>query len=307
MKIFKNRGDIYFSKFNKEQSAEQKFLLSSLAIIVVFSVIFLLIIGIKSDFSAKKFFKPDQLPTSPQAETEIQEELPRVSGKTNLLTAVSDKDNLLFLYILQVDMDAKAYKISALKADTKSDSVGFNEVFKKSGVANLKNSAEELLDTEIDYYISIDKKELEEIFDEMGSIDYPVLNDVKFSGETNGSSFSIKLNAGEQRLNARQTIGLVRYYLDIENNPSMANDIILSGFSQLLNSKNFGKREEIFKMLTAYADTDITVRDFSSAADTLTVMCSDASSMGVYNAAAEYDEAVIKEESIRKVRGYFVK
>lgn len=55
MRIFKNRGDIYFSKTNKERSAEQKFLIITLAVIVIFTIVFLSAVAIKFDFSAKKF------------------------------------------------------------------------------------------------------------------------------------------------------------------------------------------------------------------------------------------------------------
>lgn len=55
MRIFKNRGDIYFSKTNKKKSTEQKILLIALTVIVLFSVVFMFIVGAKNDFSAKNF------------------------------------------------------------------------------------------------------------------------------------------------------------------------------------------------------------------------------------------------------------
>ena len=45
MRIFKNRGDIYFSKTNKKKSTEQKILLIALTVIVLFSVVFMFIVG----------------------------------------------------------------------------------------------------------------------------------------------------------------------------------------------------------------------------------------------------------------------
>ena len=47
MRIFKNRGDIYFSKTNKKKSTEQKILLIALTVIVLFSVVFMFIVGAK--------------------------------------------------------------------------------------------------------------------------------------------------------------------------------------------------------------------------------------------------------------------
>ena len=68
MRIFKNRGDIYFSKTNKKKSTEQKILLIALTVIVLFSVVFMFIVGAKNDFSAKKFFEPEDLSTTAAAE-----------------------------------------------------------------------------------------------------------------------------------------------------------------------------------------------------------------------------------------------
>ena len=82
MRIFKNRGDIFFSKTNKEKSTEQKILLIALVIIVLFSLVFMICVGAKNDFSVKKFFEPENLSTT-QAVEESTIELPQVSGKTD--------------------------------------------------------------------------------------------------------------------------------------------------------------------------------------------------------------------------------
>ena len=57
MRIFKNRGDIFFSKTNKEKSTEQKILIIALVVIVIFSVIFLFVVGAKNE---NIVFIPDQ-------------------------------------------------------------------------------------------------------------------------------------------------------------------------------------------------------------------------------------------------------
>ena len=68
MRIFKNRGDIFFSKTNKEKSTEQKILLIALVIIVLFSLVFMICVGAKNDFSVKKFFEPENLSTTQAVE-----------------------------------------------------------------------------------------------------------------------------------------------------------------------------------------------------------------------------------------------
>ncbi len=60
MKIFKNRGDIYLSKSRTGADREQHILLGILAAVLLVSVVVVVYVGAKNDFSAKKFFAPDQ-------------------------------------------------------------------------------------------------------------------------------------------------------------------------------------------------------------------------------------------------------
>lgn len=306
MRIFKNRGDIYFSRANKKKSAEQKILITALAATVILTVLFVVFLGVKNDFSIKKFFSPENMPTQSDTTQQEQESLPEVSGKTNVITAVCDDNRLLFICLVQTDMDSKAYKVCALRQDTQLDGSALSSIYESGGIQNVKTAIESTMKISFDYYIAITQTDFEEFFDSMGSVNYPILNDIKFSGGGE-SSYNLKISAGEQNINGKRFVNLIRYYLEEENNSSLANDVCLAALSQLLNSENSAERDELFKAFLATAQTDITVRDFSAASDIITVMSSDYSSMGAYNAAAEYENTAITDETLRKVKGYFVK
>lgn len=307
MRIFKNRGDIYFSKVNKERSAEQKILLTALAVILVFTVVFVTVVGAVNGFSAKKFFAPEQTTQVNNIEEEETVNLPQVSGKKNFVFAVNDDETLLFVSAIQVDLDGSAYKVCTFKAGTVLDGSSLTDLFKNSGVQNVKSALSVALGTDFDYCISIEADAYEELFNTMGSINYPILSDIKYREDNSPASYNIKISAGEQTLDGKRFINLIRYYLDAENNPSQANELILAAMSQQINSENYGKSEELFKAYIATADTDITVRDFSSAGEELQVISSEQKNMGVYNARAEYDGNNITESSMKKIKGYFVK
>ena len=66
MKIFKNRGDIYLSKSRTGADREQHILLGILAAVLLVSVVVVVYVGAKNDFSAKKFFAPDQTVPPPR-------------------------------------------------------------------------------------------------------------------------------------------------------------------------------------------------------------------------------------------------
>lgn len=306
MRILKNRGDIYFSKINKKKSAEQRILITALIVVLVFTIFFVTALAVKYDFSAKKFFAPDNLEMTQITDAE-EEALPQVSGKSNYVVFISSDDDLLFATLVQVDMDNISYKIGNLKANTICDGTSLADVFKQSGAQNAQKAVESLLGTEFDYYISMDNKKFAEFFDELGDFYYPILSDIKYKSSDEDVNYSVKLKSGEQKLDGMQVVNLIRYYLDAQNNSSAANDLILNSLLQQSNSENFAESETLFRHFVTNAETNITVRDFSLAGDKLLVLTDDRTSVNTYSAIAEYDDNSVSNDSLQKLKGYFVK
>ncbi len=309
MRIFKNRGDIYFSKANKEKSTEQKILIIALTVIIIFTIIFVLALCIKNDFSAKKFFEPENLNVTNQSILDDDDvaEVPDVSGKRNYITLVHKDDELLFAALVQVDMDNTSYKTAVLKAGTEVDGNRLNEIYKSSGAENVKKAIDTYIGTDFDFYISMEISEFEDFYNELGSIHYPILNDIKHRESDSPVSYTLKIKAGEQKIDGKHFINLIRYYLDIENSSSQASELLLASLSQQLNKENFADSEKLFRDFVAAADTNISVRDFSLAGDRLTVLGNDLVAKGVYNAQASYDGNRLSDDSLKKIKGYFVK
>lgn len=307
MRIFKNRGDIFFSKTNKEKSSEQKFLITALVVIVVFTLIFVIVTGARNDFSAKEFFKPDDLNVTEEVDTSEELVLPQISGKSNILLLVGDEDNLLFTALYQADMDNVAYKVSALKADTAVENQKLSTLFAKQGPQAVKSAAEVLFGTEIDFYISLDSDKFYELYSTFGEVDYPVISEVRYKNNDVAVPYSVRVKEGEQSLKASQFIGLIRYYLDVEGNTSLANDLLLSLASQQINEENYADRETLFSKFVTAADTDITVMDYSLSADALFVFSNSQVGVKVYNAPAVYSSGTITPDSLKEIKGYFVK
>jgi anionic cell wall polymer biosynthesis LytR-Cps2A-Psr (LCP) family protein len=152
----------------------------------------------------------------------------------------------------------------------------------------------------------MDSKAFSDFFDELGTFSYPILSEIKFKSTDDDVAYSVKLKEGEQKLDGSQVIDLIRYYIDEENNTSLANDIVLNSMLQQINSDNVDNGESLFKMLMTSAETNITVKDYSSAKDNLTVL-SHQQNTGTYSAVAEYNGNTISPDSLQKLKGYFVK
>lgn len=305
MRIFKNRGDIYFSKTNKEKSMEQRILIISLVVIIIFTAVFLIALGIKYDFSAKKFFAPEKVSTTEEINETAR--LPQVEGKSNFLFMLHKDNNLLFTAMMQFDMDNTAYKVSTLKADTEIDGNKMNEIFSQSAPENVKKAVESYFSLEFDYYISMEYSDYISFFDSLGEVNYPVLDDIKFKASEAQVPYSVKINTGEQRLKGSDCVSLIRYYLEEKNNTFEPNNILLNSLSQLINSENMAKSDSLFRDFVTSCETDITVKDYSLASEKLLVLTDDRTGARVYNARLEYSKNKIKDESLREAKGYFVK
>lgn len=307
MRIFKNRGDIYFSKVNKQKSTEQKILIIALVAVVCFTVVFTVFLAISNDFSAKKFFAPDETVTSlSMDESQYQQELPKVSGKTNMINFVTKEENLLFVVLIQFDMDNVSYKVACLKSETVVDGVSLYDTYKKSGSENVKTAVETLLTTEFDYYVQIESDDLADFFDDLGKVTYPIADDIRYKGDSYGLNYSVNIKAGEQKLNGTQAVNLLRYYVENDITTS-ANTLVLNCLQQQINAENYENGQKLFSQFISVTSTNITVRDFSSAGDEFTVLTNEITGVGAYSADFQYNSNAVEGEELQKLKGYFVK
>ena len=308
MRIFKNRGDIYFSKSNKEKSKEQKILIIALVFILIFTVLFVGIVSYQNEFSLKKFFAPNGEINVEETQNEEQTaDLPLVSGKTNYAVLVKNKSNLLFTVLVQSDMDNKAFKVCTLKSSTKLDGQTVQSIFSSAQEVGVINAIKTNFGIDVDHYMSFENTVYEDFYDSLGNVHFPLSGEIRYRQNTIEPSYSLKLSAGEQSLEGKHFVNLIRYFLEAENNTSQANELFLNALMQQLNNKNLADGDDLFRKFSANAITDITIRDYSLSADKLTVIASDQQPMSVYNAQAEYDGDVITQDSLKSIKGYFVK
>ncbi len=305
MRIFKNRGDIYVPSTKFKSDLEQKILLCLLAFIILFTAVFLLVFGIKYNFSAKEFFAPNNMEIEQE---DVADQLPAVSGKTDLLFVMSNKNTneMLLCAIFQADMDTVSYKTCTLSPNTETDSGSLAEIYNSSGASGVANSINKLIGIDIDYYIDESYDDYKKMFDSMGSVNYTVLDDVKYK-DTDKYGYNIKIKAGDQKLDGDNAEKLLRYYVSQENNFSAANDILLAAASQHINDTNFENRESLFSKMIELSNTNITVKDFTDNLNNLKVLSSSTTGVSVYSAVAQYDGNALTSSSISDILGYFAK
>lgn len=307
MKIFKNRGDIYISKSGYKSSREERILLSLLAIIVIFTIVFLVIMSSKYS-SAKEFFADGEISTT-AVEENTDNVLPDISGKTNFVIMETDEQNqkLHYVYLVQADSDSLAYKVSALSPATKIDNDSISSIYADGGGANVQARLTEYFNFEIDYYISFKASDFVEFANKLGSFVYTSPQQVKFDKESENDAYSIRIKAGESNIDGKDLSNLLRYYSVDKPNYTLANEALLYGLKGCFNAENYDDCDSLFRLLISHSSTNITVRDFENAKPSLEVFCIKNADITAYPANAEYQKKVLTQNAVKEIKGYFSK
>ncbi len=266
MKIFKNRGDIYISKSGYKSSKEERILLSLLGVCVAFTIVFLIVLGNKYDYSIKKFFATDKVTQIVEEDEDNTDVLPVISGKTNYLVIETndDKNCIFYAALIQADGDNLAYKVTTLSPQTKINGQAINDIFLKDGIKKLHESVADYFGFKVDYYVQFTHSSFKDFIGYLGTFLYPSSETLKFSGGQGDDQYSVRISEGEQKLNAKTYSDLLRYYINEKQNFEIPNEIMLYSFMGLINEENNEKAEKLFRIFISDTITNITVRDYAN-------------------------------------------
>lgn len=291
------------TKFKSD--VEQKVLISILAFIIVFTAVFVIFIGFKYDFSAKKFFTPDDLKV---VAVENDDVLPQVSGKKNYLFIMNNEDTneMYFCTVIQVDLDTLSYKAATIKNDTQIEGKKLSEIYANAGGAGVQTNLNAYLGINIDYYVDESVNNFSDWFDSLGKVNYTLIDDVRYK-DTSRYGFNIKLKSGEQVLDGDKASKLLRYFAGEGDNISAVNDIFLAALSQQINAENYDQREKLFNVFIEKSETNFTVKDFTESVDGLKVLSDDTTGVNVYNVNTSCENGKLTEQSLSDIKAYFAK
>lgn len=310
MKLFKNKGDIYISKSNYKSSKEERILLSLLCVIVVFTVIFLIVVANKYDFSAKKFFATDKVIQNVESEDNLAETISNISGKTNFLVLETNdsKNTIFYATIIQADGDNLAYKATTLDGQTKINGVSLNDMYNNDGVKKLHENVQDYLGIKLDYFVQFTHSSFKEFVGHLGTFIYPSSETLKFSGGVGNDQYSVRISEGEQKINAKEMSDLLRYYVNEKQNYTIPNEIILYSLIGLINEDNNEKNEKLFRLFISDTNTNITVRDFANATKNVEIFSNNSKNMKVYSCIASYDSDYnLTQSAISNIQNYYSK
>ena len=306
MKIFKNRGDIYIPKAKNKKSKEETILKILLAIIIVFTIAFIVLLSYKYG-SASEFFGEGEITTT---QVDLKEdELPKISGKTNFLIMETDdeKKDIHYIILVQADKDSKAYKVCSLSPNMKIDKENIKDIYLSGGGASLQTKLTEYFGFEIDNYADFDNSSFVEFAEKLGGFIYNSYEDIRFSGGSGNDKYTIRISEGEQNINSKELSNLLRYYSEKKKNYNLENELFLSALTQLFNEKNFEDCDSLFRLFIKSSSSNITVRDFENSKNALMYFCLKNSDITVYSAHCKYEKNVLIPKCVKEIKGYFGK
>lgn len=310
MRIFKNRGDIYIPKSGYKSSKEEQILLSLLGVIVVFTLVFVIVMGNKYDFSMKNFFASDKVIEEQQQNENISttQLLPAISGRSNyLLIETNDKkDTVFYAVLIQADRDNVAYKATTLSPNTLIGNKTINQSFADGGIQGLFADMNSYFGFEINYYAHFTNSTFKDFVGDLGTFLYPSPESFKFSGGEGADEYSIRINEGEATINSKTLSNLLRYYTNEAKTYAIPNEIVLYALVGLIDEESQEDAQELFRTFIDDCSTNITVRDFAGATDAMTVFTKSTDSIKVYSCVAQYDQNFeLTQDSLKDIKGYF--
>jgi len=306
MKIFRNRGDIYIPKSDYKKSREETVLKVILIVIIVFTVVFLALLSHKYK-NASQFFGEGEVSTSQAVSNE--QELPKISGKTNFIIFETDdkKEIIHYIMLVQADKDSKAYKVCSLSPNTKIDNQSILEIYQNGGGASLQTRLTEYFGFEIDCFADFDNSSFIEFASKMGSFVYNSYEDIRFSGGTGDDKYTLRVSEGEQSINSKELSNILRYYSLEKKDYSLENRAFLAALTQVFNEDNYENCDYLFRLFIKSTSSNITVRDFENEKNALFYFCSKNEDITLYSAQCEYESNVLTQQSVKEIKGYFKK
>lgn len=174
------------------------------------------------------------------------------------------------MILSKVNFDTGDVDLVSIPRDTRvlvnGDYDKINHAHAKGGMDLTMNTVRDFLDIDLQYYVRMDYRAVEEIVNAIGGVDIYVPQRMKYDDTTAGKEFHVDLEEGQQVLNGNQAIQFLRWrknndgpgYLEgdvgrIKAQQSFMKELI----KQSLKPKNILKVPKFIGIYNNYIDTNI--------------------------------------------------
>lgn len=236
----------------------KKFISSFLISIIIFTLLFL---GVSRFILDNNSYKADG---------EIAES--KIDGEILVLFLGVDSDDLMAetgnrtdtMILGKADFDTGKIEMLSIPRDTRVIVNGredkINHAHSYGGTNLAIQTVEDFLNLDIDYYVKVDFKGIQQIVDSIGGVEIEVKDRMYYSDPTATPPLLIDLQPGLQKLNGEQAHGFLRFrsYSEgdlkrVENQQYFMKELA----KQMLRPRNLLRLDKIIKVYYNYVDTNI--------------------------------------------------
>lgn len=178
------------------------------------------------------------------------------------------------MILTRFDFNSKQMNMLSIPRDTrvKKDNGYFdkiNHAHAHGGIDYSLNAVNKLFDSNVEYYVRLNYKAVEEVVDAIGGVKIYVPRDMKYDDTTEGKEFHVDLKEGEQTLNGDQAIQFLRWRKNNDGTGYPQGDVgriqaqqafLKELIKQSLRPKNFLKLPKFISIYNKYVDTNIPLK-----------------------------------------------
>ena len=170
------------------------------------------------------------------------------------------------MILCKFDFDTGETTMLSIPRDTKTRIRGrkneekINHAHSYGGPNLSVDAVRDLLDVDLDYYVTVDFRAVETIVDAIGGVDLYIPRDMKYTDSTKGSELYIDFKKGQQKLDGKKALEYLRFrsYPEGDLGRVKAQQYFLKEFAkQMLKPKNIMNLPKIVKSYFDYVDTNI--------------------------------------------------
>lgn len=201
---------------------------------------------------------------APDSETSGAQVLTRREGVyTCLLVGVADMGGSDTIMLGTFDTQNKTASLVSIPRDTLVLRNGYNSkinaTYSSGGVELVRQTVSEMLGVPIDFYVSINLNAFQAIVDEIGGVWFDVPVDMNY--EDPYQNLYIHIQAGYQKLNGQQAVGVVRcrscYPSADIGRVQTQRDFLSALVSQTITLSNVTKATSLINIFNTYVESDM--------------------------------------------------
>lgn len=258
-------------KFTTEEDQKRKrtrlFLLAFFSFVIVFGSLSLFILGYSSGFDLNKMIGKPEDPATTDPSDAIESLLPEISGRAVFLLAcgADDGQTLHMVALVGADMDEQLFSVymvdPATRVQAGSRNLSLEEHYQLGGIGELQLAVEASTGVKADRYLYATEKGFKAVLRALGN---GVAVDVPSEIDYRGEDFTLRLQPGEQTLNADTLLKWVKYTGGGRAAQLKRQSLMLCAvLDQLINVENVRDADSLFKEIVNQVESDISMLDYT--------------------------------------------